>query len=400
MAKGDKIKLTFEEVVCSETNKKMKRLTPSNIFSHHPYFYNKIFTNNGKKMIFASLLDGKRNYYLLILDSEEAIQITEGDLVDDFGGTLSHDDKYFYYVRDHNVMRIDMLNFEEELVYAKIPGMITGGPQNLSVDGEYMIMTQQSVDDLVKGYDDPWRAFIAQGKIGLRSKLVLYHIPTKTETILLDTKDYPVEGVMKNQWLTHPLIRPYHNEFISYCHEGLGGTVDARIWFTDMNGSKFTCARPHDFEGQIISHEFWFKNGSKMGYVRIDEPDVFKDGMICMINPETLEEEVIVTLPRCSHFITSWDDKMIVADGAMPDKQFMTPELVPDDEKVKPEDLFIYLVDIEKKEYQKLVAHKSSFKNYGHNQDTHPHPCFTPDNKNVIFTSDFEGMPAVYMVEV
>ncbi|WP_193387231.1 oligogalacturonate lyase family protein, partial [Yersinia pestis] len=29
---------------------------------------------------------------------------------------------------------------------------------------------------------------------------------------------------------------------------------------------------------------------------------------------------------------------------------------------------------------------------------THPHPSFTPDDKQVLFTSDVHGKPALYMV--
>ncbi|WP_323811336.1 oligogalacturonate lyase family protein [Raoultella planticola] len=31
---------------------------------------------------------------------------------------------------------------------------------------------------------------------------------------------------------------------------------------------------------------------------------------------------------------------------------------------------------------------------------THPHPSFSPDNRWVLFTSDKEGMPALYLAEV
>ncbi|MDU1024757.1 MAG: oligogalacturonate lyase family protein, partial [Leclercia adecarboxylata] len=33
-------------------------------------------------------------------------------------------------------------------------------------------------------------------------------------------------------------------------------------------------------------------------------------------------------------------------------------------------------------------------------QVTHPHPSFSPDNKWVLYTSDEEGMPALYLAQV
>ena len=36
----------------------------------------------------------------------------------------------------------------------------------------------------------------------------------------------------------------------------------------------------------------------------------------------------------------------------------------------------------------------------GDRQVTHPHPSFSPDNKWVLYTSDEEGMPALYLAQV
>ncbi|ELC4521620.1 oligogalacturonate lyase, partial [Vibrio parahaemolyticus] len=33
-------------------------------------------------------------------------------------------------------------------------------------------------------------------------------------------------------------------------------------------------------------------------------------------------------------------------------------------------------------------------------QITHPHPSFTPNDDGVLFTSDFEGVPAIYIADV
>jgi oligogalacturonide lyase len=36
----------------------------------------------------------------------------------------------------------------------------------------------------------------------------------------------------------------------------------------------------------------------------------------------------------------------------------------------------------------------------GSRQVTHPHPSFTPDERHVLFSSDAEGEPALYLAEV
>lgn len=62
---------------------------------------------------------------------------------------------------------------------------------------------------------------------------------------------------------------------------------------------------------------------------------------------------------------------------------------------------FIYLVDVEKREERRLCYHGTSWRAiHGNPQDSHPHPCFTEDNRHVIFVSDREGKPCIYRVDL
>lgn len=62
---------------------------------------------------------------------------------------------------------------------------------------------------------------------------------------------------------------------------------------------------------------------------------------------------------------------------------------------------FIYLVDIAAKKEIPLCYHGTSWTTkHGTPQDAHPHPCFTPDGRAVLFTSDREGKPCVYMAPI
>ena len=61
---------------------------------------------------------------------------------------------------------------------------------------------------------------------------------------------------------------------------------------------------------------------------------------------------------------------------------------------------FIYLVDIARKKEIPLCYHGTSWTTiHGTPQDAHPHPCFTPDGSGVVFTSDREGKPCVYLAK-
>ena len=62
---------------------------------------------------------------------------------------------------------------------------------------------------------------------------------------------------------------------------------------------------------------------------------------------------------------------------------------------------FIYLIDMKKREERKLAWHETSWLDrHGNPQDCHPHPCFTQDNRSMIFVSDREGLPCIYPIEL
>jgi oligogalacturonide lyase len=94
------------------------------------------------------------------------------------------------------------------------------------------------------------------------------------------------------------------------------------------------------------------------------------------------KEEYIMDCSVFCHCITSPDNRLMVGDGQDP--------ALP----------YLYLEDLEKKEETILCRHDTSWKTYGTTQDAHPHPAFTPDGKKVIFSSDRDGLPGIYLVEV
>ncbi|EIT7709252.1 TPA: oligogalacturonate lyase, partial [Escherichia coli] len=118
MAKGDIKKLKFESFYDSESNNEVIRLTPTDILCHRNYFYQKCFTNDGKKLIFAAEFDRNRNYYLMDLVTQTAKQLTEGAGDNTFGGFLSPDDNYLFYVKNEkHLQRVDLTTLEEVTIY-------------------------------------------------------------------------------------------------------------------------------------------------------------------------------------------------------------------------------------------------------------------------------------------
>ena len=101
-------------------------------------------------------------------------------------------------------------------------------------------------------------------------------------------------------------------------------------------------------------------------------------------------------MPACSHLMSNFDGSLLVGDGAN------TPVDVKDTGAHTLEnDPYLYGFDVAKKAVFRIARHDTSWATVANSrQVTHPHPSFTPDNKAVLFSSDKDGKPALYMARL
>lgn len=96
----------------------------------------------------------------------------------------------------------------------------------------------------------------------------------------------------------------------------------------------------------------------------------------------------------CRHVLT--DGTLLVGDGSD------APVDVQDDGGYKIEnDPFLYVLNLQTGKEHRVAQHNTSWKVLeGDRQVMRPHPSFTPDNKRILFTSDVDGKPALYLAAV
>lgn len=382
MPKGNKITLDFESFLDSDTKVKVTRLTPKGVTCHRNYFYQKCFSKDGSKLLFAGDFDGERNYYLLDLDKQTAIQLTEGAGDNTFGGFISDDDKSFFYVKNElHLMKVDLETLQETIIYTveaewKGYGTWVANSECTKLVGiEIKKSCWKPLTDWKKFHD-------------------FYHTEPTCRLIKVDIETGELEIVhQEDAWLGHPIYRPFDDSTIGFCHEGPHDLVDARMWLVNEDGSNVRKIKTHEI-GESCTHEFWIPDGSAMAYVSYFKGQT--ERVIYKANPQTLENEELMVMPPCSHLMSNFDGSLMVGDGCD------APVDVADGDSYDIEnDPFLYVLNINKKSFSKLAKHNSSWKVLdGDRQITHPHPSFTPDDTGVLFSSDFEGVPAVYIAEV
>ncbi|OYU46041.1 MAG: oligogalacturonate lyase, partial [Burkholderiales bacterium PBB4] len=222
----------------------------------------------------------------------------------------------------------------------------------------------------------------------------MYHAKPRCRMIRIDLQTGEREVILeKHGWLGHPQYQPFHDDTVAFCHEGPHDLVDARMWFINEDGTNLRCGKVHE-EGESCTHEFWVPDGSAMIYVSYLKGQ--RDRWIWSLDPVTLENKRLTSMPPCSHLMSNFDGSLLVGDGCG------SPADVSDSGSHDiVTDPYLHVFDLKAGTNRAIARHDSSWKVHkGSRQVTHPHPSFTPDESQVLFSSDAEGEPALYLADV
>jgi oligogalacturonide lyase len=372
MSKGTQRILTFATRRDPDTGARVTRLTPPDTTCHRNYFYQKCFTRDGAKLIFGAEFgpNAHWNYHLLDLATQTATQLTDGAGENTFGGFLSPDDAHLIFMRgERELIRLHLQTLHETVVYTVPPGWVGYGTWVANSACTSVVGIEIHADDWFEL--DDWSKFAAMFHARPRCRLIRIDLASGTREIVIE----------RHGWLGHPQYRPGDDHTVAYCHEGPSDLIDARIWFVDQDGHNRRCAHVHA-PGERCTHEFWVPDGSAMLYVSFEADDAADARRLCRIDPKTLSNTVLMTIPPCSHLMSNADGTLVVGDGSG-------------------EDPYLHLIDLRAGTHRRIARHDTSWRVHkGNRQVTHPHPSFSPDDRAVLYTSDAEGEPALYLAEL
>jgi oligogalacturonide lyase len=381
MSKATLRPLTFQVEADPDTGARVTRLTPEDVTCHRNYFYQKCFTNDGRQLVFGGEFGPGPDwhYHLLDLDNQTALQLTDQPDENTFGGFLSPDDRHLYFVRQkRHLVRLALDTLQEEVVYVVPDGWVGYGTWVPNSACTKVVGIEIATEDWFPLSD--WQKFNEMFERQPRCRLFSIDLATGARQVILEQKG----------WLGHPQYRPFDDRTVAYCHEGPHDRIDARMWFIDEDGTNRRCGKPHE-NGESCTHEFWVPDGSAMIYVSYlkDSPDRW----IRSLDPVTLADRPLTQMPPCSHLMSNHDGTLIVGDGcghaAAGNNEMLTG------------DPYLHLFDLKAGTTRRLARHDSSWGVYkGDRQVTHPHPSFTPDDRQVLFSCDKRGEPGLFLVDL
>jgi oligogalacturonide lyase len=185
----------------------------------------------------------------------------------------------------------------------------------------------------------------------------------------------------------HVQTSPTDPTRVSYCWQhiyvqgapGMVGNTPNRIWWNNIEGTDGGPVGVQEF-GLHRTHEFWFPDGTLMGYSAryLFGPNKGKQ-YIGIVTPDGKENFMMPAPVSSSHNQVYSDNKHWVSDLY--------------------DGLNLVMFTIEGKE----IAKKEVLFNHGstmEGQPSHPHPHFSPDGKYVLFSTDKSGKPQVYTARV
>lgn len=416
MAKGTMIHNQPYTYVDSHTGTRVTRLTNPEIVCHHMYFYNNMITSDGKKLLYGAEMDGERQLYLMDMESGDAVCVTEGAEVSDFSGMITADDRYIIYKQGERLLRQELATGKEHCFYETPEGWTAGGDLGPSSDYKKMVIMEMRKDTAAKRkVGANWDAFAENCLAKPLCRIVYIDVETGESKVIHEERC----------WIGHTQLRPVYGDKVLFCHEGPYDLIDARLWCVNIDGTGLTCLReqPSDL---IITHEIWMPDGESIAYV-YKETTGKKEENIRMIplnmskqhisvnKPESeentiadtieakdfLEEVIFMDCSPYAHFNVAPDGKYMAGDSQGHDVPIHMLNNVKEEVTGEVKNDFIYLVDVQARTEKKLCYHGTSWRAlYGNSQDTHPHPFFTKDSKHVIYTSDADGKPALYMADI
>jgi hypothetical protein len=328
--------------------------------SHLSYFLQSSFTPDSKRLIFTSYRTGTAQLFETAFPEGEIRQLTDGSPIHPYSPTLALGGERVYFVRGGAVWALDRANLAETRIVEFPDAQL--GECTLGDGGRWITaaIKQGSTQGIVTGRSD-----------GSNWRIIPF-----TRTVI------------------HPQFHPLDPEWVEFA-----GDPAPRMYRVRRDGTELECLYRHD-GSEWITHETFLGSTGDLVFVhwpkalyRMDWTTraitQITDYSVWHISPNRAGTRVLCDTNHPDKGIFEIDVKtgtrqrICVPGSSNGGTQWTKP--TPANWKVDSKSALSWL---------EVPADTI----YGP-QYTHPHPCFSPDEKLVTFTSDRSGGPQVYVGE-
>jgi oligogalacturonide lyase len=370
MVKGQVFAPEWKEYADPNSGVTVRQLTDYKGHSHHLYFTNPGWYDAGRRLLFGSDRGNRTNLFSIDLETGEITQLTH--LEHERGVHQTHflstsvnptrAEAYFWHGKD--VMALDLNSLETRRLW-EAPEGVLHSMLSCTADGRHVCA------GIFEDLSSRLRIDYLRGYVGFRETWEAHPL-SRIIRIAVDGSGGAIVWEEGN-WIGHVNTSPTLPSMLTFCHEGPWDKVDNRIWGLDLETGKAWPIRPREEVGERVGHEYWYADGVHVGYhgSHADGRGLF--GRIRYDNGDRVE----ATPAGATVHLHSNDLSLLVGDGSQVVGLWRWNGEGFDGPRV-------------------LCEHRSSF----HIQKTHAHPRFSPDGRQVLYTSDVSGYGNLYLVQV
>jgi oligogalacturonide lyase len=345
---------------------RVRQLTNYLGHSHHLYFTNPGWYDDGRRLLAGSDRENAANLFSVDLETGEITQITdlpqapETRFLRTYVNPLRPE---AYFFRGPQLLGVDLKTFESRLLWRAPQGFRTS-MLSATADGRYVCLS------VFEDLSDRIRTYGMYAYAGFRETFEAHPL-SRVVRVAVDSGD--AETVWEERcWIAHVNASPSQAHLLMFCHEGPWPKVDNRIWGLNHETGVAWQIRPREGE-ESPGHEYWLDDGERVAYHGGYPDGRFFFGCIRYDNAGRVE----TTTDGATGHMHSNDFSLIVGDGGGVVRIWRRDGETFDGPRV-------------------LCEHRSSF----NVQRVHAHPRFSPDGRQVLFTSDRTGYGNVYLVDV
>lgn len=345
-----------------ENGVEVRQVTTHPSIHHHPFFFVEAFDDAMRHLVFLSHRAGRPQLFIERQESGELVQLTDVDDLAEWSVIPSRDGRWIYYIAGQAGYRVDPTNGESEC-------LVRFGDAEMREQG---------------------MVGAAMGTTALSSCGRWWAVPVRTgdrtRFWMIDTQAGKAEVFLEKPTIGHPQFCPDDDDLILYA-----GPMTDRVWVTDRSGrnDRRMHVRSHDL--QWITHEVWRPGHRSILFV--DWPNGI--GEIDVASGQVTHRSDFPVW----HGAPDRTGRQMVCDTNFPD-------------------IGLHLLDLgagrgdhpeflHRPEATSMGEHWAHPFPYGNGpvkvhapQHTHPHPRFSPDGRQIVFTSDRSGHAQVYVTRL
>ena len=354
------------------TERPVWRLTGISSPHYLPPSYERFIARNGSFLLLAGESGGEPHLLRMDLPSGRAVRLTDGSGVATLSACVAPDDASFFYLQNGTLKQMMLRSLREREICRVESEWWATGDLGISIDGRFAALIEmRAADRVTEGSGEERRARQLERQPLCRVRVV--ETRTGKSSIVAEEK----------AWLAQPQLRPKRDQVL-YHQLRSPAPGDAQMWLVNLDGKQKRTLRPHQGE-EACGPDYWTGDGKLIGYPHY--PDAgFHKATVRTFNPDTREEQVLSSCTQFWNLRGNTDNSAIVGESRS---------------KAGPN---IYLLFPLTQRELTVCEHASSRKLYRVGEEdlpiAEPSPVFSHDSQWVYFTSDREGVPAVYRAPV